>query len=1276
MIRTKTPDGTITRTSFDTKARPYRTHVGTNDNGETAGESSGTNDMTLVAETVYDDATNRVTSTRQFYGTGGSDYRTTEYLYDAEGRRVVTKPPSSPISVVLYDHQGRTTAQGLYRTGASVTASTDPTSTATDRLALTETSYDQRGQVWQTTRHEVNQSNGTLGSSLLALHWFDAAGREIKTDGEQLTKSVYDRLGRMTRSFVLAKDNDRATIYADVVDVAGDIVLEERQTLYDATDGTATMSVSIERNYSDYRTGETTGALDTNADGNLGVVTAADIKGRVSITSMWYDDLDRLIDTASLGTNGGTTYTRSSYSSAPSRSATVLVSTTSYYDDGTVMSRTDPRGKVTLQTYDTAGRVTSTVRNFVNGAPSSATGDDDQIIRQVYANGLRTKYWVDLYPADTDGTPDSEDQVTTYTYGTSKGTSAGDSKIATGNLLQKVQYPDSSGGTDVVTYAYDTGRALMWKKDQSGNVIETDFDSAGRKQHERVTTLASGFDGQVQRITTAYDDQGRSSTVTSYSSPTVGAGTLVNEVKSTYDGWGNLTTFQVDPDSAIAGTGIPTKDLSYAYTTATTGRNTIRRTSVTLPGSTTVTYVYDATASGNYDSEASRLSKMTISSVAVARYRYMGFGNVVGVDYDEADVFQHRYGSTTGSYPDLDQFGRVIKSRWTKDLATDMDFVSVDVSYDENSNPLMTDDGIYSTGFDVKYAIDGLDRVTDAEEGTLSGTTLSSQTRRQQWSLTQTGNWTNEKLDLNGDGDWADANEHNDTRTHNAVNELTARDTDTNGTNNYSLTYDAAGNLTDDGETYAYEYDAWYRLRKIKDRGTSAVLSEHQYYGNGFRAGEHYDADQDSDVDGTDPWYWFAYDERWRIVGTFVGSDSSPKERFLHHTAGGNGYGSSSYIDQVVLRERDANTNWHASSDGTLEERLYYCQNWRHDVVALVTAAGALKERVRYSSYGVPFGIPLGDCDSDGDVDSADTAILLGAWGTSSPKCDLDLSGSIDAVDQTIQLSQNGSSAGRGSLSNCQSGFGLAGCCYDRATLSTVHVRRRVLIGEYGSWAQRDPLGNMDGSNVYLYARASPLSSSDPTGEMAMLFFTRSAFFVRGCGDFVCGADLWAANGTTPLIATSVVAKITRKITATCCDGSQGATSITFYEYWGELPPLRPFTFTPFFDGPNTHSLGEEDRRLCAFSSEAEVLDVRLLPTGGVWSQDWANWVQPVTETTICLDANTDWMINPDSSPNPPPLWDQPLSTLRNHHKATSSFGPTKNCCNGGAVATQATCEP
>jgi hypothetical protein len=33
------------------------------------------------------------------------------------------------------------------------------------------------------------------------------------------------------------------------------------------------------------------------------------------------------------------------------------------------------------------------------------------------------------------------DQVTTYTFGTTKGTAAGDSKIASGHMLQKVTHP-------------------------------------------------------------------------------------------------------------------------------------------------------------------------------------------------------------------------------------------------------------------------------------------------------------------------------------------------------------------------------------------------------------------------------------------------------------------------------------------------------------------------------------------------------------------------------------------------------------------------------------------------------------------------------------------------------------------------------------------------------------------------------------------------------------------------------------------------------------------
>ncbi|MFM9958557.1 MAG: hypothetical protein ACKVZJ_10805 [Phycisphaerales bacterium] len=54
------------------------------------------------------------------------------------------------------------------------------------------------------------------------------------------------------------------------------------------------------------------------------------------------------------------------------------------------------------------------------------------------------------------------------------------------------------------------------------------------------------------------------------------------------------------------------------------------------------------------------------------------------------------------------------------------------------------------------------------------------------------GNRKRDKLDLNADADFAGANEMDGSRTFNAAIELTARDTDTNGTANHSLTRDAA----------------------------------------------------------------------------------------------------------------------------------------------------------------------------------------------------------------------------------------------------------------------------------------------------------------------------------------------------------------------------------------------------------------------------------------------------------------------------------------------------
>src|SRR6185295_11741981 len=224
--------------------------------------------------------------------------------------------------------------------------------------------------------------------------------------------------------------------------------------------------------------------------------------------------------------------------------------------------------------------------------------------------------------------------------------------------------------------------------------------------------------------------------------------------------------------------------------------------------------------------------------------------------------------------------------------------------------------------------MDDVNRLTEAKEGTLSGSTITSKTRDEQWTLTHTGNWDYDKVDLNGDGDFVDSGELNDHRTHDVVNQLSARDTDNNGSNNYTQTHDSPGDLTDDGKDYKYEYDAFLRLRKVKSQG-NVLVAEYRYNGLGHKIAVHEDTDTDGDVDSNDKWYYDAYDERWRQMARFRESDSSPKEDFVNHNAGLGGKGGSSYIDLVICRNKDANTAWTSASDGVLEERLYYCQNWR-----------------------------------------------------------------------------------------------------------------------------------------------------------------------------------------------------------------------------------------------------------------------------------------------------------------------------------------------------------
>jgi hypothetical protein len=62
------------------------------------------------------------------------------------------------------------------------------------------------------------------------------------------------------------------------------------------------------------------------------------------------------------------------------------------------------------------------------------------------------------------------------------------------------------------------------------------------------------------------------------------------------------------------------------------------------------------------------------------------------------------------------------------------------------------------------------------------------------------------------------------------------------------------------------------------------------------------------------------YDAGWRIVAVYRGNAADPYEQYVWHNAGMGGFGGSSYIDALVLRDRDADLDQNA----VLEERLYY----------------------------------------------------------------------------------------------------------------------------------------------------------------------------------------------------------------------------------------------------------------------------------------------------------------------------------------------------------------
>jgi RHS repeat-associated protein len=1137
--RVKTAAGTITLTTFDALGRTSAHQIGTNDADE-----NGTDDMVTTEELVYDAGSaggnSHLTKRTLYVQDSATAKRETTYDHDYRGRLLLTTNPQAPHALNKHDNLGRVVATGLYSSAPSLPA--DPTDTSsTNRVALSETFYDEMGRVYKTTRHEINQSTWNKSDSLDSLTWFDALGRVIKTQGEGgIQKATYDRLGRATHWFTVAYTDD--TAYSNADDVTGDKVLEEQQTYFDDATGLSLYTVSISRWHDD---ASGTGALDSNADSDRSKVTEGNLTGRPQITAMWYDELNRAVDTVAYGTFGmtgsgsavfdrGLTNDGGTTAAQPTRSATKLRTTYTYNDEGTLQQTTDPRGKVARTLYDDAGRKTAEIRNFTNATPpiGTAVRDTDSYTRYTYANGLMTEMWVDF---DGDGTKDTSgtiDQVTTYTYGTTKGSGTGDSRISTGHLLQKVQYPDSSDATnDVVKHAYNAQGQAIYQKDQNGTEHVYEYDTAGRPTHDCVVNPGTDIDTSILRISTTYLSRGTVDTVTQYNHATVGSGTAKDQVQFTFDGWGNVTKFEQDVDSAIAASGRAAFDVEYTYSkvTPTGGWPSVRRATMVNPtnsGWGTVQYDYGSTSSGAINHSISRVETLERSSTPLVEYRYIGAG-MVATTWLHSPYVHSTLETGGGAYGRLDRFNRVTTSHWASSDA-DVDFYKVDLTYDENSNIQTADDALHETTgdkgrFDALYTVDGLDRLTNAREGHLSGGTISTaspndRTREQEWELDQVGNWLHDKLDLDGSGgfetDWDG--------DFNAANEITSRTT--SGASD-TLAYDAAGHMTEQG-LRTFVYDAWGRLKKITREVelVEETVVEYTYNGLGHRTSWKYDNDNstgtglDGVVDGYDHTYWYCYDERWRVVAMYRDSDSTAKVQYVYHAAGQKGMGTASYTDLLAYRCRDIDEDlrWSTAGDGALEEERWYCQNWRADVSVIVKESAEdydfeVIEWVKYSAYGKPWGLTLKDYNRDGTISSADSTDFNSDYTNTDSSADITFDGTVDILDSLLFAATSSVANPRGTLSyssypSTEALFnlvGYAGYQWDPAA-QLWHVRHRVLHPDLGRWMRRDPLGYVDGTSLYSYVRNLPLVFVDP---MAFHSCLCRAFQPDCMSDLIAGAS-------------------------------------------------------------------------------------------------------------------------------------------------------------------------
>lgn len=162
--------------------------------------------------------------TTQTASVDDSTMRVTVNIFDWRNRRIAVDGEIDFYQESCFDNLDR-----RYRSQRRDTAASG------NLIARSETSFDDRSQVYQTRTFAVDPATGTVGYGLNDNTWRDASGNVIKSlpsGSKAFTKVVIDGASRQTRQYI-GYDLDE-TNYEDIFNVTGDTILQQTEITYDA----------------------------------------------------------------------------------------------------------------------------------------------------------------------------------------------------------------------------------------------------------------------------------------------------------------------------------------------------------------------------------------------------------------------------------------------------------------------------------------------------------------------------------------------------------------------------------------------------------------------------------------------------------------------------------------------------------------------------------------------------------------------------------------------------------------------------------------------------------------------------------------------------------------------------------------------------------------------------------------------------------------------------------------------------------------------------------